>query len=99
MEELDLNKVVDELFGTTDPPNETALKKTAETPSPISLESILPRLSLEGQAWLNGLNPFCRWAVEYDLRADPDAFVKRWEYLRDVLQKLEHDFGPSDNWK
>jgi len=33
------------------------------------------------------------------LRAEPDSFVKHWEYLRDALQKLEHDFGPSDNWK
>ena len=40
-----------------------------------------------------------RWAVEYDLRTAPDSFVKHWEYLRDALQKLEHDFGPSDNWK
>jgi hypothetical protein len=35
----------------------------------------------------------------YDLRTAPDSFVKHWEYLRDALQKLEHDFGPSDNWK
>jgi hypothetical protein len=27
----------------------------------------------------------CRWAVDYDLRI--------------TLQKLERDFGPSDNWK
>jgi hypothetical protein len=89
MEERDLNKTVDAIFGSTDP------KKTQR----VSLESILPRLPPEGQAWLNGLNPFCRWAVEYDLRADPDGFVKHWEYVRDVLQKLEHSFGPSDNWK
>jgi hypothetical protein len=89
MEGPDLNKTLDAIFGSTDPPKM----------QPVSLESILPRLPLEGQAWLNGLNPFCRWAVEYDLRAEPDAFVKDWEYLRDALQKLEHDFGPSDNWK
>jgi hypothetical protein len=89
MEGPDLNKTLDAIFGSTDPP------KTQR----VSLESILPRLPLEGQAWLNCLNPFCRWAVEYDLRAEPDAFVKNWEYLRDALQKLEHDFGPSDNWK
>jgi hypothetical protein len=99
MGEFDLNKLVDELFKPK-PPKEAALKNTDETLSPpISPESILPRLPLEGQAWLNGLNPFCRWAIEYDLRAEPDAFVKYWEYLRDTLQKLEHDFGPSDNWK
>jgi hypothetical protein len=69
MEELDLNKAWDEIFKPTDPPKEAALKNTAETPSSISLESILPRLPPEGQAWLNGLNLFCRWAVEHDLRA------------------------------
>jgi hypothetical protein len=53
----------------------------------------------EGQAWLNGLKPFCRWAVEYDLRTAPDSFVEHWEHLRDTRQKLERDFGPSDNWK
>jgi hypothetical protein len=25
--------------------------------------------------------------------------VEYWESLRDTLQKLERDFGPSDNWK
>jgi hypothetical protein len=98
MEKFDLNKLVDELFKPTDPPKEAALN-TAETSSPISLETILSRLPPEGQAWLNGLNPFCRWAVEYDLRTAPDSFVEYWEYLRDTLQKLERDFGPSDNWK
>ena len=64
------------------------------------LESILPRLPSEGQAWLNGLNPFCRRAVEHDLRfAGPDLFVQYWESLRDTLQRLEREFGPSDNWK
>jgi hypothetical protein len=24
--------------------------------------------------------------------------VEYWESLRDTLQKLERDFGPSDNW-
>jgi hypothetical protein len=75
-------------------------KNTTETPSSILLESILSRLPPEGQAWLNGLNPFCRWALEYDLRfAGPDIFVQHWKSLRDTLQKLERDFGPSDNWK
>jgi hypothetical protein len=89
MDGSDLNKNVVAIFGSSDPP------KTQR----VSLESILRRLPPEGQDWLNGLNPFCRWAIEYDLHADPDAFVKNWEYLRDILQKLEHDFGPSDNWK
>jgi hypothetical protein len=31
--------------------------------------------------------------------AGPDLFVEYWESLRDTLQKLERDFGPSDNWK
>jgi hypothetical protein len=100
MEELDLNKAWNEVFKPTDPPNEAALKKIAEKPRPISLESILPRLPPEGQAWLNGLNRFCRRAVEHDLRAyGPDLFVKYWMFLRDTLQKLERDFGSSDNWK
>ena len=89
----DLVKLVGELFNPTEPQ-----KDTTETPSPISLESILPRLPPEGQAWLNGLNPFCRCAIEYDLRTAPE-FAEHWEYLRDTLQKLERDFGPSDSWK
>jgi hypothetical protein len=100
MGEFDLNKLVDELFKPTDPPKEAALKNTDETPSPITLLSILPRLPPEGQAWLNGLNSFCQRAVEHDLRvAGPDLFVKYWVSLRDILQKLESDFGPSDSWK
>ena len=96
----DLIKELDELLKPTEPPKEADLENTAETPSPISQESILPRLLPEGQAWLNGLNPFCRWAVEHDLRgAGPDLFVKYWKSLRDTLRKLERDFGPSDNWK
>jgi hypothetical protein len=96
---VDLNKLVDELFKPTESPKEAALKNADETPIPISLESILPRLPPEGQAWLNGLNPFCRQAVEHDLRATgPDLFVKYWTSLHDTLQKLERDFGPSDNW-
>jgi hypothetical protein len=99
LEELDLTKALDELLKPTDPPEGAAIKNTTETPSPI-LESILPRLPPEGQAWLNGLNPFCRRAVEHDLRfAGPDLFVQYWESLRDTLQRLERDFGPSDNWK
>jgi hypothetical protein len=98
LEELDLIKALDELLKPT--PEGAAVKNTTETPSPILLESILPRLPPEGQAWLNGLNPFCRRAVEHDLRfAGPDIFVQYWESLRDTLQKLERDFGPSDNWK
>jgi hypothetical protein len=95
----DLTKLVHELF----PPEGAAVKNTTDatgTPSSILLESILSRLPPEGQAWLNGLNPFCRWALEHDLRfAGPDIFVQHWESLRDTLQKLERDFGPSDNWK
>ena len=63
VEEFDLDKALDELFKPTDLPKEAAPKNTAETPSPISLESILSRLPPEGQTWLNGLNPFCRRAV------------------------------------
>ncbi len=100
MEKRDLVKAFDELFKPTDPPEGAALKNTTETPSPISLDSILPRLPPQGQAWLNGLNRFCRRAVEHDLRSvGPDLFVKYWESLRNTLQKLERDFGPSDNWE
>jgi hypothetical protein len=71
-----------------------ALKNASE--GPISLESISARLPPEGQAWLNGLNPFCRRAVEHDLRnAGPDLFVEYWKSLRDTLEKLEREFGPS----
>jgi len=52
MEKPDLDKMLDEIFNPT------------ETPSPLSLESISPRLPPEGRAWLNSLNPFCRQAVE-----------------------------------
>jgi len=91
----DLIKLTRELFEPTEPQ-----KDTNETPKPILLESILPRLPPEGQAWLNGLNHYCRRAVEHDLRAyGPDLFVKYWGTLRDTLQKLERDLGPSDNWK
>jgi hypothetical protein len=100
MEEFDLTKSFDELLKPTDPPQEAALKNTTEAPNPISLESILPCLPPEGQAWLNGLNRFCRRAVEHDLRtAGPDLFVEYWESLRDTVQNLERDFGPSDNWQ
>ena len=100
MEEPDLTKAGDELFKPTDPPEGAALKSTTETPSPSLLDSILPRLPPGGQAWLNGLNAFCRRAVEHDLRrVGPDLFVQYWESLRDTIQKLERDFGPSDNWK
>jgi hypothetical protein len=71
-----------------------------EAPNPISLESISARLPPEGQAWLNGLNRFCRRAVEHDLRnAGPDLFVEYWKSLRDTVEKLEREFGPSDHWK
>ena len=95
MEVFDLNNAFDELF----PPQEADLKNATETPSPVSLESILQRLPPEGQAWLNGLNHYCRRAVEHDLRtAGPELFVKYWKSLRDTLQKLERE-GPSGNWK
>ena len=88
MEKPDLDELLDELF------------KPAKTPAPLSLESISPRLPPEGQAWLKSLNPFCRQAVEHDLRwAGPDLFVKYWASIRDTLQTLERDFGPSDDWK
>jgi hypothetical protein len=77
-----------------------ALKNATEVPNPISLESVLARLPPEGQAWLNGLNPLCRRSVEHDLRnAGRDLFVKYWKSLRDTLEKLEREFGPSDHWK
>src|SRR5262249_21151762 len=76
-----------------------ALKNSTEVPNPIALESISASLPPEVQAWLNGLNPFCRRAVDHDLRTTrPDLFVKYWKSIRDTLEKLERDFGPSDNW-
>jgi hypothetical protein len=112
MEEFDLAKSFDELLkptdplkgvtlkGTTEVPNGTTLINRTEPPNPISLESILPHLPPEGQAWLNGLNPFCRRAVEHDLRrVGSELFIENWNSLHDALQTLERDFGPSDNWK
>jgi len=100
MEDFDLIKSLEEVLKLTDPPKGADLKNKTEVPDLTSLESILPRLPPEGQAWLNGLNRFCRRAVEHDLRtAGPDLFVEHWESLRDILQKLERGFGPSDNWK
>lgn len=79
-------------------PTEPAAAAT-EAPNSILLESISVRLPPEGQAWLNGLNRFCRRAVEHDLRsAGPDLFVEYWKSLRDTLEKLEREFGPSDHW-
>jgi hypothetical protein len=44
--------------------------------------------------------PFADARSSHDLRhVGPDLFVEYWESLRDTLQKLERDFGPSDNWK
>jgi hypothetical protein len=77
-----------------------ALETASEVPDPISPESISACLPPEGQAWLNGLNPFCRRAVEHDFRsAGPHLFVAYWKSLRDTLEKLEREFGPSDHWK
>ncbi len=88
MEKPDLDRTLDEIFTPT------------ESPSRLSLESISLRLPPEGRAWLNGLNPFCRQAVEHDLRwAGPELFVRYWESIRDTLETLERNFGPSDNWK
>jgi len=52
MEAFDLIKAFDEVLNTTDPPKEAGLKNTTEVPELTSLESILPRLPPEGQAWL-----------------------------------------------
>jgi len=77
MEDFDLTKSFDELLKQTDPAKEAALEDTTEVPDITSLESILLRLPPEGQAWLNGLNAYCRRAVEHDLRtAGPELFVK-----------------------
>jgi hypothetical protein len=46
----DLTKRVYEIFKPTEPQKGAALKNTTETPNPILLESILPRLPPEGQA-------------------------------------------------
>jgi hypothetical protein len=77
--------------------NDALIKKAMNE---TSLESIASRLPPEGQVWLNGLNPFCRRTVEFDLRnAGLDEFVKHWKTLRDTLERLEREFGPSDDWK
>ena len=79
MEETDLNKALDELIKPTEAPEAAARENIIEGEKVDSPESIVPRLPPEGQAWFNGLNPFCRWAVEYDLRTAPDSFVEHWE--------------------
>ena len=56
---MDLTNWVQEIFGPTEPQKELHLKSATEAPNSILVESILPRLPPEGQAWLNGLNPFC----------------------------------------
>ena len=85
MEDFDSNKAW----------NEALFKEITKTP----LESIAARLPQEGQTWLNRLNRFCRRVVEFDLRnAGPDQFVEHWKSLRDTLEKLEGEFGPSDDW-
>jgi hypothetical protein len=87
------------LSNTNEAPKGAILTNTTEASNSISLDSILSRLSPEGQAWLTSLNRFCRRAVEYDLRsAGPKLFVGHWESLRDTLQRLERDLGPSDDW-
>ncbi len=48
MKEFDLNTALDELINPTGPPKDAAVKSTAETPTPISLESTLSRLPPEG---------------------------------------------------
>ena len=64
------------------------------------LELIAALLPPEGQTWLNGLNRFCRRVLEFDLRnAGPDQFVAHWQSLRDILERLESEFGPSDDWQ
>jgi len=55
MEDSDLSKSFDDLLKPTDP---AALNTTTEVPDITSLESILPHLPPEGQAWLNGLNHY-----------------------------------------
>jgi hypothetical protein len=94
-----LNKATNEVPKPTDTPEETGLENANKLPKPISLAPVLARLPPHGQAWLKGLNPFCLWAVEHDLRAMPDSFVEYWESLRDTLEKLERELGPSDRWK
>lgn len=76
--------------------NEALFEEITKPP----LEAITARLPPEGQTWLNGLNRFCRRVVEFDLRkAGPDQFVRHWESLRDLLERLEREFGPSEDWK
>jgi hypothetical protein len=83
-------------FDPVKPWNEALFK---EITKPL-LESIAERLLPEGQTWLNRLNRFCRRVVEFDLRnTGPDQFIEHWETLRDTLERLESEFGPSDDWQ
>ena len=65
------------------PTEPSAAQNATEAPNSISLESIAARLPPEGQAWRS--STIC-------------VFVEYWKSLRDTLEKLERDFGPSDNW-
>jgi hypothetical protein len=97
MEDVDLSESLEK---PTEPPERVVLvENNTKAPNRISLDSIIPCLPPEGQDWLDSLNRYCRRVLEHDLRfAGPELFVENWEYLRDTLQKLEREFGPSDNW-
>jgi hypothetical protein len=96
MEDFDLTESFDEALN---PPERAVLRNKTKAPT-ISLDSIIPCLPPEGQDWLDSLNRYCRWSLEHDLRfAGPDLFVQHWESLRDTLEKLERELGPSDYWK
>jgi hypothetical protein len=97
MEDFDLSESSD---NPTDPSERAVLNNETKAPNRTSLDSIIPYLPPEGQDWLDSLNRYCRWALEHDLRfAGPDLFVKHWEFLRDTLENLERELGPSDYWK
>jgi hypothetical protein len=59
----------------------------------ISLQDTLPKLPVEAQTWINGLNRVHRLAAEYILNiVGEDSFIANWREHRFYQQKLVHDF-------
>jgi|RhiMetStandDraft_4_1073278.scaffolds.fasta_scaffold114091_2 hypothetical protein len=58
--------------------------------SEARLTSILPRLPAEAVSWINGLSSGSRALLEATLQyVGAENFVRHWETLRDVYQKID----------
>jgi hypothetical protein len=74
-------------------------------PEASDLNSILPRLPPEAQAWINSLPPFWRAPIEHRLQViGADNFVEHWQAIRAQQERLadfykdrvEREFDPSE---